>query len=257
MKEFSDVRKRSYYKIQFIRRNERYQNFYKHVSKICTSPWVNYDINRVAKKHPEISESLKTALEFRPLNLKELLSIERDYSAGKDVIYENLLPSTAIIFEGKGKKKFKHEIYDLYAEKDPKLIDFVLQARRRFHRDRYDFNRALFLSIDAIDRKEKTIKIKIHLDRKIEDIIDDVKFLLKVLDSEAKYFRIDLKRPKPHWDAYDKLLKVYDLRREKKIWREIASQVYPGDVSIASSMRKVRHLYKQAEKMIKGGWKQI
>ncbi len=93
----------------------------------------------------------------------------------------------------------------------------------------------------AVDREEKTIVIKIHLDRKREDIIKGVEYLLTFLKKEGKSADIDFKRPKPHWDEFDKYLKVYDLRKEGKSWKKIATQVFPGDESSDLGMRKVRH----------------
>jgi len=107
----------------------------------------------------------------------------------------------------------------------------------------------------AVDKEEKTILIKIHLDRKREDIIEGVEYLLTFLKREGKLADIDFKRPKPHWDEFDKYLKVYDLRKEGKSWKKIATQVFPGDESSDSGIRKVRHYYEQALKMINGGWR--
>ncbi|MBS3918524.1 MAG: hypothetical protein KG012_06515 [Deltaproteobacteria bacterium] len=113
------------------------------------------------------------------------------------------------------------------------------------------------ISFNAVDREDKTIVIKIHLDRKREDIIKGVEYLLNTLKKEAKYFSEDFKRPRPRWEEYDKYLKVYDLRKEGKGWRKIAHEVYPGDKSLDEGVRKVRLLHERALKMINGGWRQI
>jgi len=115
----------------------------------------------------------------------------------------------------------------------------------------------IHISLDGVDQKDKTITIKIHLDRKKQDIMKGVEYLLNTLKKEAKYFGKDFKRPKPHLDKYEKYLKVYDLRKEGKSWRQIACEVFPGDKSWDKGMRKVRYYYEQAKKMINGGWRLI
>jgi hypothetical protein len=133
-----------------------------------------------------------------------------------------------------------------------------------------------FSDIYAVDKEEKTIIIKIYLGRKKEDIIKDVKFLLDLLDKEAKRYKVDLKAKKPRWGVYDDYLKVYDLKEAKPEmeWSEIAKLVFPGEVikehnaphrktrkkelASNSSISKVFHYWKEANKMInKEGWRQI
>lgn len=135
-----------------------------------------------------------------------------------------------------------------------------------------------FSHIYAVDKEEKTIIIKIYLNRKKEDIIKDVRFLLDLLDKEAKRYKVDLKAKKPRWggDVYDDYLRVFDLKEAnpKMEWSEIAKLVFPGEVikehnaphrktrkkelASNSSVSKVFHYWKEANKMInKGGWRQI
>ena len=89
-----------------------------------------------------------------------------------------------------------------------------------------------FSTIHAVDKGEKAVIIKIHLDRKKEDIIKDVKFLLGLLNREAKSYKVDLKAKKPQWDVYEKYLQVYDLKdaNPQMEWSEIAKLVFPAEV---------------------------
>jgi hypothetical protein len=110
-----------------------------------------------------------------------------------------------------------------------------------------------------VDKGNKTVTIKIHLDRKKKEILNDIGLFLDILKREAIHYNIDLKRPKPHWDIYDKFLEVHDLRREdrkKWSWSKIARKMFPGE-PLRSAIDKVRHYDRQAKKMISGGWRQI
>jgi len=78
------------------------------------------------------------------------------------------------------------------------------------------------LPIHGVDNEHKTIVIRIRLRKKKDDIITDIKSLLDALDWEAKFFKIDMRRPKPHLKFLSDALKVYDLHKEqKKSWKEI------------------------------------
>jgi len=105
------------------------------------------------------------------------------------------------------------------------------------------FYHEINLSPDEIKRYEdfslinhiiegKFIPILINLSRKKGDIISDVEHLLKTLDREAKVLKKSFKRPKHHWEEYDKYLKVFDLKTEnpQMPWSEIAMAVFPEDV---------------------------
>jgi len=122
----------------------------------------------------------------------------------------------------------------------------------------------------AIDPGEKTIIIRIHLDRKKADIGRDVNHLLNLLDKGGGTYKLELKRMKSHWDVYDNYLRVYDLKKEnpKLTWSEIAIIIFPQEVykntkrdknlAMNSAKDKVRNYWRQAKKMIEeGGWKQI
>jgi hypothetical protein len=133
------------------------------------------------------------------------------------------------------------------------------------------------LALDAVNKEERTITIKIHLDRQKEEIKKQMDFLFELLEWEAEYLEEDLGASKrPQWDVYDRYLQVYDLRKAnpKMKWDEIAKRVFPeeiererkaahrkikkGELATDSAVNKVFRYWKEANKMIdKGGWKQI
>jgi hypothetical protein len=126
-----------------------------------------------------------------------------------------------------------------------------------------------FVPFKAVDKKAKTIIVKLHLDRGKEEIIRDIRTLLQVLDEQAKHYDVKFKRPKPHLDEFEGYLRVYDKRNEdpqKWTWAKIAVNIFPNEVFITkagkeipdpSAVDKVRNYYRQAREMIKGGWKTI
>ena len=128
-----------------------------------------------------------------------------------------------------------------------------------------------FLSLlNAVNNGDKTILIKIHLNRKKENILKDVNSLINFIAKEAKYRNFNLKRPKPHWDEYEKYLSVYDLKKEnpRLTWSDIAKKIFPDEVyenkklskqiALPSARDKVRYYWNRANIMInKGGWKEI
>jgi hypothetical protein len=101
---------------------------------------------------------------------------------------------------------------------------------------------------DRMDWKDKTVTVRIHLDRQEKSIIHDVRLLLRCIKEAAG---LGLSPLKPgDWGAFDRCFKVHDLRRSGKKWREIAEIVFPGDRSDESAKGKVRSLYRKAEQMI-------
>ncbi len=131
------------------------------------------------------------------------------------------------------------------------------------------------LALDAVDLKEKTITVRINLNRQRKDIESHLEFLLNLLEYEAGLLGYDLGSPrKPQWDVYEKYLQVYDLRKTDPPtnWPEIAKRVFPEEVETRkaphrktrktelpsrTSVKKVKYYYDEAVKMINGGWKYI
>jgi len=131
-----------------------------------------------------------------------------------------------------------------------------------------------FSLLNAAHKEDKTIQIKIHLNRKKGNILKDISSLLDFIEKEAKYRKFNLKGLKPHWDEYEKYLRVYDLKKEHPMltWAEIAKEIFPDEVkenvsphkfhtkTVAKQYAKdkVRYYWNRANIMInKGGWKEI
>jgi hypothetical protein len=86
------------------------------------------------------------------------------------------------------------------------------------------------ISMNAVDKEEKSIIIKIHLDRERERIIEDVQILLDILDKEAEYYKYDFNRlQKVHLDTHEEDLQVYHLHEQGMGLKKIALQVYGGE----------------------------
>lgn len=135
-------------------------------------------------------------------------------------------------------------------------------------------NKRSNLILDAYNKKENTILIKLHLDRQKEDLRRDFDFLLDLLEFEAELLNVDLSSPKKsRWDVYDKFLQVYDMKKQnpKMNRSEIAEKLFPDDKYKNPNkngrkeyrmplwaLENVRHYQDEADKMInKGGWRQI
>ena len=57
-----------------------------------------------------------------------------------------------------------------------------------------------FLSfLNAVNKENKTVLIKIHLNRKKQNILKDINSLIDFIAKEARYRKFNLKRMKPHW----------------------------------------------------------
>jgi hypothetical protein len=192
---------------------------------------------------------------FRPL-----IPAIKELKEGKDTFLNELtkvvagVPSIEIIY-GPGRIALKSVSLNYLASDDYyfKAID----DWRKQYPDQFRKLGRFFSLLKAIDKNDKTILLKIHLDRKKENILKDFRNFLKFIQKEAKQRQFNFRRPRPRWDEYDNHLKVYDLRKKKKSWRQIAQIIFPNDESPDSAMRKVRHHYRQAERMINGGWGQI
>ncbi len=125
--------------------------------------------------------------------------------------------------------------------------------------------------IHSVDKEEKTIIIKIHLDRQNKDIEKDLKSLIRHLREEAKIQGINLKPLRPRWDEYDKYLEILKLKQQglkgiaiaKKLFsKEVTKTVSPirhriGESVSSEAKDAVRKLRKQAEKIAKGEWMKI
>jgi len=126
-----------------------------------------------------------------------------------------------------------------------------------------------FIPFNAVDQKANTVIIKIHLDRNKTGTIKDIGILLRVLEKQAKQYSINIVRPRPHLDFYKDYLTVYDRRSEDPkewTWPKIAKEIFPNEmiknkrgkeIPDPNAVGKVRNYFRQAIKMINGGWKKI
>jgi hypothetical protein len=170
------------------------------------------------------------------------------------------VPSIDIIY-GKIRKGSKSVALNYLGKRDSyfELVEnWKRQAPARSRR------RARFFSfLNAVDKKEKTILVRIHLERKKENILWDIGLLVGSITKEAKYRKFPLQRPKPHWDEYQKYLDVWDLRVKKGMkFPAIAKKVLPKyfegkKPEPEAAINLVKHYFRQAKAMINGRWKQI
>jgi hypothetical protein len=109
------------------------------------------------------------------------------------------------------------------------------------------------ISINAVDWKDKTIILKIHLDRGKGQIERDFKGFLDILYKEAKFQKRKFNEPKFHLKKLERDLDIYDKHRGGKNYEEIAG-VLPGSGTSAKDLGRAadraRKGFKRAEKVI-------
>lgn len=267
-----ELRKRAFYRWQFIRRNkelfqnlkkEREQHYLKIKNKRRSS---RFDLKSYLEEDFLLKEKF---LKFFPANFlsyfMEFSSFEIPETAPSSLPEMMLYDLSSIeVLSCDDKDRVTMSISPFYPEGNEKFLQEAVESRK-VPISEGPKTRFPILSIDAVDKENKTVIIKIHLDRKKKEILGDIGLFLDILKREAKDYNIDLKRPKPHWDIYDKFLEVHDLRREDKkkwSWSKIAERMFPEDckgknIFSRSAIDKVRHYDRQAKKMISGGWRQI
>lgn len=141
------------------------------------------------------------------------------------------------------------------------------------------------LALDGVDAKDRTILVKIRLNRNKEDLQQDLNYLLNLLELEVEKLNLNFVFPKvrkSRWDketskkdAYEKYLHVYDLKKDNPNleWSEIAKEVFPNEVEdnipahrkarktqmpSRTAIDKVRYYWRMANEMInQGAWKRI
>jgi len=113
--------------------------------------------------------------------------------------------------------------------------------------------------IKAVDRKEKAIMILLRLNRSNKMIIKDIENFLGLLRREAKHFNLKLESPKTHWGELRKYLKIYDLHKKGRSWKEIALKVYKVDSAedLERAQKRAKKGYGNAKDLINGGWKKL
>lgn len=218
--------------IEYLKLNEKIQKAVKKAKKITKGKSFNpYEELREIVPSPPLAN----------LIVMTLIMSEKGNIPDK-FITQFLQPTIDIQYQFKGVSYFVPLNYDESREDFPREV--ILRKSKLF-------------TIKAINEKDKTITVRIKLNRKREHIEKDLSYLLGLLKKEAKFFKINLRPLRPRWEEHERHIKVYKLRKEGKTWRNIADQVFPRDVDKNSAIRKVRHHYSEAVKMINGGWMQI
>lgn len=270
-------RDRIYYKVQFIRRNEDYQKCYEGLRNLLI-PDEHGELKKITKYKRLIArakslykEFSKKLDKFYPFDLDDLTELMKAQFKGEWTVPAYYLPSILVLFcDDKTEKKIP--VYSrFYFERFPVMLNHILEKRKsRRGKTSENPKKPGLLAIDAVNKKNKTIMVKIRLDRTREDILEDIERLLTLLKKEAKIFGIDMERKvKLHWDEIEKYIKVYDLKKQNPqiTWDEVAKQIFPGEdywnkkftkqLATQGAKDKVRHYYRQAIKMINGGWREI
>ncbi|NWG03607.1 MAG: hypothetical protein HXY44_12200 [Syntrophaceae bacterium] len=249
-----DEKKQKRFRWEFFRRSKVYQDY------------------KTGKIGPErFLRSFPNYRIFKPLNL----SI-KELEDGKDEFLNELkkvvagVPSIDVIY-GSGKRT-KSVSLNYLARHDQYLRS--IEKWRKQHPDQFRKRGRFFSLLNAMHKEDKTIQIKIRLNRKKGNILKDINSLIDFIDKEAKYRKFNLKGLKPHWDEYAKYLRVYDLKKEnpRLTWSDIAKEIFPDEVkkkvsphkfqikvlAHQSAKDKVRYYWNRANIMInKGGWKEI
>lgn len=100
--------------------------------------------------------------------------------------------------------------------------------------------------------EDNSVTIKLYLNRKKSDILNDIRCLLDTLKKFGKFKEHDNRFP---LEDFEKYFSVYDSRQErtgnrrKKSWRRIAEEVFPGE-DLENAKRKIRHYCKEVERYI-------
>lgn len=254
MKRDDEEKTQKRFRWEFFRRSKVYQDY------------------KAGKIGPErMLRSFPNYRIFRPL----YLSIQ-ELEEGKDEFLNELkkvvagVPSIEVIYgSGKGVKSVALN----YLARNEQYFRSIDNWRKK-RTDQFSKHGRFFSLLNAVHKEDKTIQIKIHLNRKKENILKDIHSLIDFIAKEAKYRKFNLKRPKPHWDEYEKYLRVYDLKKEHPTltWSEIAKDILPDEIekhvsphkqqikilATQTAKDKVRYYWNRANIMInKGGWKEI
>lgn len=246
-KNFKKIAQAAKYRIEFFKRSEEFQKLKE---------------GELAKSYENLQESSRK-IGDRPGEIKlPLLPLEEFLISTSKAV--EAIPAVEIVFS-KGQKIIESKFLD-YSE----LFNLLHSTKIFGKRWRQEND----LTLDAV-KKDETILIKVHLDRQINNIIGDIKYLFDLIRWERKVEGKDSKSAKrPHWDVYDKYIEVYDLKKNnpQMSWSDIAIKIFPEEThkNLAhtkprkslkphpSAVDKVRHYWREANKMInQGGWKQI
>lgn len=274
------LNRRIFYKAEFLRRNKKFQEFKEEYESFMSEGKYAEIMGSIEEKLPEFASiPINFLLELFEFDLK---FPERPVSA--DIIESYDFPAIEVLlYDKNNKNRIIWNHYDFYKEGNADFFNnavkeqYIMHEIKSVREEEVVFSPEMkfpVLSIDAVNREDKTVMVKVHLDRSREDIRRDLDFLLNLLDNEAKHYKVDFKKVKPQWDIYDKYIQVYDLKKNnsKMTWLEIAKEVFPDQVykdisphrklprELVSPLLKdtVRKYWKVANEMInKEGWKRI
>jgi len=95
------------------------------------------------------------------------------------------------------------------------------------------------VSINAVDWKEKSIILKIFLNRKKDLIKYDFATLLDLLDKEAQFQKKKFGRPKFHLGKLGKGLQIYDDHQiKKKSWKQIGLELLKDEKDDGKNLKQ-------------------
>ena len=106
--------------------------------------------------------------------------------------------------------------------------------------------------IHAVDKKDNTIVIRIHLDRAKKHIHGDLKILLGVLDKQAEFYGIKFGRGKHHLDKLERDVEIYKRQSEGKHRKEIALEKFKPKTGeeLMRAKDRTRKASKKAKELI-------
>ena len=283
------------YRSEFLRRNDEFLKLEEQVEKLVDDYLSN---NKKRFKEGQITLA-QLALEFFPQNLKKAFNVPGivlRYCNGKglksqelkkkiiehiaEYLVEQDQSAVEIVFNN-GAVTIKSffldyeeiHIFDNAEKFDNKSLNDWKNERMANHPNKPYPGKENNLALDAVNKEDNTIMLKIHLDRKKEDIVEDFNFLLDLIEYEAELLDVGLATSKrPRWSIYDEYFKVYDLKKAnpEMTWSEIAKKVIKGATYETLDRRgkkknlvhqwaidKVRHYWREANKMVEGGWRRI
>jgi len=133
--------------------------------------------------------------------------------------------------------------------------------------------------IVGFDKREKTIAVKIHMDRNIQDIQQDIADLYDIIHKEARIKGYPMRKTKKRktkksesiFENYDLYIKVFDSmekdgRKPMKVAREFFKEEFRDPSTVKESdpdpdpdrgRKKIEHYYREAKKMVFGGFVSI
>ena len=185
---------------------------------------------------------------------------------------ENMSPIEILI---KGNEEPEYHFLD-YGERD--YFEYYSEKLKSERKGKFFYRQFV---LDGIDKEDKTIQVKIHIDQNKDQIKKDIALLLDLIDFETERLGADIERQRQRlmkgstsiWEKYTLYLRVWDsVERKGKSIRCVARKIFPEDFkeqhpksddmnayipNPESAEKKTKHYYKEAKKLINGGWRMI